>query len=97
MCCLLEGEVAMKNLKDARENIEERMYVKTEEHHNGKDNVSFYIVRHQIDQDPMRRILRDQIWIVNAENNFKNNKEEYFRNITFRSNFVQNQILFTTV
>ena len=52
------------------------------------------MIRHRIDQDPLRRILRESIRIVNAENDdsvkLMNTKEEYFGVKTVRPYFTQN-------
>ena len=70
------------------------MWKHAEEEHSGRLDVSFSIFRHRIDQDPMRRILRESIRIVNAEkdNSVKlmNTKEEYFGVKTVRPYFTQN-------
>ena len=69
------------------------MWKHAEEEHSGRLDVDFSIFRHRVDQDPMRRILRESIRIVSAESNdsikLMNTKEEYFGIKPFRPYFVQ--------
>ena len=97
--CIYIGETGrgcyerFKGHKDQYKSRKGFMWKHAEEEHSGRLDVDFSIFRHRVDQDPMRRILRESIRIVSAENNdsikLMNTKEEYFGIKTFRPYFVQ--------
>ena len=69
------------------------MWKHAEDEHDGDMNIKFTIRREAVDPDPMRRVLRESIRIVNSEENSRiklmNTKEEYFGVKTIRATFSQ--------